>query len=46
MALGGQKAQSLRAYEEFFSLWKDADPELPILVTAKREYASSAAPAD
>ena len=37
-ALEGRKADSRRAYEAFFSLWKDADPDLPILVTARREY--------
>jgi eukaryotic-like serine/threonine-protein kinase len=26
------------AYENFFTLWKDADPDIPILVAAKAEY--------
>ncbi len=29
---------SLQAYEAFLSLWKEADPDLPILVEAKRDY--------
>ena len=28
-----------RAYEDFFDLWKDADPDIPVLITAKSEYA-------
>ena len=27
------------AYQEFFALWKDADPDIPILKEAKAEYA-------
>ena len=27
------------AYQEFFTLWKDADPDIPILNQAKAEYA-------
>ena len=27
------------AYEDFFALWKDADPDIPILRQAKTEYA-------
>ena len=27
------------AYQDFFALWKDADPEVPILKQAKAEYA-------
>jgi len=37
-ALEGRKADSRRAYEAFFSLWKDADRDLPILIKARREY--------
>jgi len=29
-----------RSYEEFLTLWKNADPELPIYNEAKAEYAS------
>jgi eukaryotic-like serine/threonine-protein kinase len=27
------------AYQDFLTLWKDADPEVPILKAAKAEYA-------
>ncbi|HVT98636.1 MAG TPA: hypothetical protein VHE33_14130 [Acidobacteriaceae bacterium] len=37
-ALLGRKADSRRAYEDFFALWKDADRALPVLVMARREY--------
>jgi eukaryotic-like serine/threonine-protein kinase len=37
-ALLGRKEDSRRAYEAFFTLWKDADRDLPILVKARREY--------
>jgi eukaryotic-like serine/threonine-protein kinase len=30
---------ALRAYQDFFTLWKDADPDIPILKDAKAEYA-------
>jgi tetratricopeptide (TPR) repeat protein len=33
------KAQARAAYEKFFALWKDADPDIPILRRARAEYA-------
>jgi len=33
----GAKAKA--AYQEFFTIWKDADPDIPILIAAKVEYA-------
>jgi len=36
-ALQGDVAKSRQAYENFFRLWKEADPELPVLIEAKRE---------
>jgi len=27
------------AYQDFLTLWKDADPDIPILKQAKSEYA-------
>jgi eukaryotic-like serine/threonine-protein kinase len=27
------------AYKEFLTLWKDADPDIPILIAAKSEHA-------
>ena len=38
-ALAGDTAISRRAYQDFFALWKDADPDIPILQQAKAEYA-------
>jgi serine/threonine protein kinase/Tfp pilus assembly protein PilF len=37
--LAGDKTKAHAAYEDFFSLWKDADPDIPILMAAKSEYA-------
>ena len=38
-ALSGDKAKAKAAYEAFLALWKDADPDIPILKSAKAEYA-------
>jgi tetratricopeptide (TPR) repeat protein len=38
-ALAGDTARSRGAYQDFFALWKDADPNVPVLVQAKTEYA-------
>jgi hypothetical protein len=40
LALQGQTDKSRAAYQDFFTLWKDADPDIPILVAAKSEYAN------
>jgi hypothetical protein len=32
--------QAKKAYQDFFELWKDADPDIPILHQAKAEYAT------
>jgi len=37
--LSGDTAKARAAYDDFFALWKDADPDIPILVQAKAEYA-------
>jgi eukaryotic-like serine/threonine-protein kinase len=37
--LKGDKAQARTAYQDFFAMWKDADPDIPILKEAKTEYA-------
>jgi hypothetical protein len=37
-ALAGNVAGSRRAYQDFLSLWKDADPDLPVLIEARREF--------
>jgi tetratricopeptide (TPR) repeat protein len=36
----GKVAESRKAYEEFFTIMKDADAGLPILATARKEYAA------
>jgi tetratricopeptide (TPR) repeat protein len=38
-ALQGEKAKARTAYQDFLALWKDADPDIPILQQAKTEYA-------
>ncbi len=38
-ALSGDTAKAKTVYQDFFALWKDADPEIPILKEAKAEYA-------
>jgi eukaryotic-like serine/threonine-protein kinase len=38
-ALQGDTAKAKAAYQDFLALWKDADPDIPILVAAKAEYA-------
>jgi eukaryotic-like serine/threonine-protein kinase len=37
--LAGDTAKAKAAYQDFFALWKDADPDVPILKEAKAEYA-------
>lgn len=38
-AMQGDEAKAKTAYEDFLTLWKDADPDIPILKQAKAEYA-------
>ena len=38
-ALQGNTAKARAAYQDFLTLWKDADPDIPILKQAKAEYA-------
>jgi eukaryotic-like serine/threonine-protein kinase len=33
------RARALAAYQDFLALWKDADPDIPVLIQAKAEYA-------
>ncbi len=37
--LAGDKTKAKTAYQEFLTLWKDGDPDIPILKQAKAEYA-------
>jgi eukaryotic-like serine/threonine-protein kinase len=39
LVLRGDTVAASRAYQAFFTLWKDADADLPVLVDARREYA-------
>ena len=39
-ALKGEKDRARSLYLDFIGLWKDADPEIPILKQAKTEYAA------
>ena len=38
-SLSGNTAKAKTAYQDFFTLWKDADPDIPLLIQAKAEYA-------
>jgi eukaryotic-like serine/threonine-protein kinase len=37
--LQGDTAKAKAAYQDFLTLWKDADPDIPVLIAAKSEYA-------
>ena len=37
--LQGDTARAKSAYQDFLALWKEADPDIPILISAKAEYA-------
>jgi serine/threonine protein kinase/tetratricopeptide (TPR) repeat protein len=39
LSLTGDTAKARAAYQDFFALWKEADPDVPILLQAKSEYA-------
>jgi hypothetical protein len=36
--MAGDAAKAYTAYKDFLTLWKDADPDIPILKEAKAEY--------
>ena len=38
-AMQGDKAKAKAAYEDFLTIWKDADPDIPVYKQAKAEYA-------
>jgi hypothetical protein len=37
--MAGDTAKAKAAYNDFLTLWKDAEPGIPILKEAKAEYA-------
>ena len=39
LAMSGDKIKAKAAYQDFLTLWKDADPDIPIFQQAKSEYA-------
>jgi eukaryotic-like serine/threonine-protein kinase len=39
LVVSGDSAAARSEYQDFFTLWKDADPDIPILKQAKAEYA-------
>jgi predicted Zn-dependent protease len=38
-AASGDTGSARTAYQDFFALWKDADPDIPVLIEARAEYA-------
>ena len=38
-AMAGDKEAARKSYQDFLTLWKDADPDIPIYQQAKAEYA-------
>jgi DNA-binding winged helix-turn-helix (wHTH) protein/tetratricopeptide (TPR) repeat protein len=38
-AMQGDSGKARAGYQDFFTLWKDGDPDIPILMQAKAEYA-------
>jgi len=42
-AIAGDAAEARKSYQSFLASWRDADPDTPIFVQAKQEYAKFAA---
>jgi hypothetical protein len=42
-AISGDLPKSRKTYQDLFAIWKDADPDLPALLEARREYQKLAA---
>jgi tetratricopeptide (TPR) repeat protein len=41
--LVGDLANARKSYQDFLGIWKDADPDIPVLVQARGEYAKLSA---
>ena len=39
LARGGDQMGARAVYQQFLLLWKDADPDVPVLAQAQAEYA-------
>jgi hypothetical protein len=39
-ALAGDTVKAKKTYQDFFTQWKDADPDMPTLIAARKEYAA------
>jgi eukaryotic-like serine/threonine-protein kinase len=39
LTLSGETVKAKSAYDDLFTLWKDADPDIPVLKEARAEYA-------
>jgi len=37
-ALTGDMAKARQSYQSFFALWQAADPDVPVLIEARKEY--------
>ena len=40
LALTGDQKRAMKSYDDFLGIWKDADPDIPVLKQAKAERAS------
>jgi eukaryotic-like serine/threonine-protein kinase len=40
LAPAGEKTKAKPAYDDILTLWKNADPSIPMLIEAKKEYAA------
>ncbi len=40
LVMAGDKEAARKSYQDFLTLWKDADPDIPIYKQAKAEYAN------
>jgi hypothetical protein len=40
LVLSADKVKAKIAYQQFLTLWKDADPDIPVFIQAKKEFAA------